>query len=57
MGKDNKCKIVPNTGVAGKVRPSCSHCGAIIEDIKKTACPVCKRRIKPSKFSRELLQK
>lgn len=57
MGKDNNCKLVPNTGIPGKIRPACSVCGSIIEDIKKTSCPVCHRHIKPSKFSRELLEK
>lgn len=56
MGKDNKCTIVPNTSLPGKVRPSCSHCGSIVKDIDASFCPVCKRRFKPSKFVQSVLQ-
>lgn len=51
MGKENTCKIVPNTELPGKVRMACSKCGSIITDKKARYCPVCKRRIKPSDMS------
>lgn len=58
MGKNNTCKAVPNRGIAGKLRASCSKCGAIFDDnVKgKGSCPNCHRRIKPSQFSNEFVR-
>lgn len=54
MGKHNSCKLVPNTGVHGKVRPACSWCGSIVEDTGRASCKVCGRHFKPSWFSHEI---
>lgn len=52
MGKDNTCRAVPNK-LNGVVRASCSICGCIWSDEVEGKCPSCKRRIKPSKFSKK----
>lgn len=54
MGQENKCKIVPNTNIPGKVRMACSKCGSIIEDKNVKSCPHCHRLVKSSKFSAQL---
>lgn len=56
MSKDNICKIVPNEHVKGVVRPACSKCGGIIDDVRVTSCPHCHRKIKPSKFTVESVE-
>lgn len=51
MGRENTCRAVPNLGLKGKTRISCSKCGAIWDTVDVPSCPVCKRKVKKSKFA------
>jgi len=58
MGKEKTCRAVPNHGLPNQVRVSCSKCGTIWEEGEvKGSCPVCHKRIKPSKFSNKFSRK
>lgn len=54
MGKKKNCKAVPNNTLQYE-RTACSVCGTIwTDDLKgKGVCPKCRRRIKPSLFSKK----
>ena len=52
MGKKNNCRAVPNNTMEQE-RAACSVCGTIWTDNVKGVCPKCRRRIKPSSFSKE----
>lgn len=52
MGKKNNCCAVPNNTLQYE-RVACSVCGTIWDDSVKGTCPKCKRRIKPSTFSKK----